>query len=73
MMSADERLKILSEAKPDSWVAFSNDESRLVASGATYSEAVEAAEKRGENDPVLLKVPESWLPRAFIIGSDVRL
>ena len=39
-MSADERVKILSEAKPNSWIAFSSDESKLVASGATYSEAV---------------------------------
>ena len=64
-MSADERVKILREAKPNSWVAFSSDESKLVACGATYSEAVEAAEKSGENDPVLVKIPNSWEPRVF--------
>ena len=65
MMNADERVKILREAKPNSWVAFSSDEERLVASGATYDEAVEAAEKSGEDDPVLVKVPDNWQPRVF--------
>jgi hypothetical protein len=65
MMSAEERVRILSEAKPNSWVAFSSDESRLVASGATYSEAVAEAEKCGEDDPVLIKIPENWGPRVF--------
>ena len=65
MMSAEERVRILSEAKPDSWVAFSSDESKLVGRGATYSEAVKDAERNGENDPVLIKIPDSWEPRAF--------
>jgi hypothetical protein len=42
MMSADKRVKILSEAKPNLCVAFFGDESKLLACGATYSEAVEA-------------------------------
>jgi hypothetical protein len=46
-------------------VAFSSDESKVVACGATYSEAVEAAEKNGENDPVLVKIPDNWEPRVF--------
>jgi hypothetical protein len=66
MMSADERVKILSEAKPNSWVTFSSDESKVVASGATYAEAVDAAEKNGENDPVLVQIPDNWEPRVFI-------
>jgi Family of unknown function (DUF5678) len=65
MMSAEERVRILNEAKPNSWVAFSSDESKVVACGATYSEAVEAAEKNGENDPVLVKIPDNWEPRVF--------
>jgi len=65
MMSADERVKILSEARPNSWIAFSSDEDRLVASGATYDEAVAEAERNGEADPVLVKVPDNWQPRVF--------
>ena len=65
MMTAEERDRILNEAKPNSWVAFSSDESRLVSCGATYSEAVENAEKNGEDDPVLIKIPDNWEPRVF--------
>jgi Family of unknown function (DUF5678) len=66
MMSAEERVHILSEAKPNSWVAFSADESKVVARGATYPEAVENAEKNGESDPVLVQIPDNWEPRVFI-------
>jgi len=65
MMSAEERVRILNEAKPNTWVAFSSDETKFVASGATYSEAVANAEKNGEDDPVLVKIPDNWEPRAF--------
>jgi hypothetical protein len=64
-MKTEERVKILREAKPDSWVAFSSDESTLVAYGDTYSEVIERAEKAGETDPVLIKTPENWAPRIF--------
>jgi hypothetical protein len=65
MMSAEERVRILQEAKPNSWIAFSSDESKLVGSGTTYGDAVEDAEKNGENDPVLVKIPPNWEPRVF--------
>jgi hypothetical protein len=65
MMSAEERVRILSEAKPNSWVAFSSDESRLVGCGDNYEDAVEDAQSHGENDPVLVKIPDNWEPRAF--------
>jgi len=67
MMSAAERVKILNEAKPNSWIAFSSDESKLVGCGVTFAEAVEDAERNGETDPVLIKIPDSWEPRAFYL------
>jgi len=67
MMSAEERVRILSEASPNSWVAFSNDESKLVGRGTTYDEAVDDAEKNGETDPILIKIPDNWEPRAFCL------
>ena len=59
-MSPETRIKALREAPPNGWVAFSSDEERLVAYGKTYEEAVRKAEKRGELDPVLVKVPKDW-------------
>ena len=61
-MAKEERLKILRESPPNSWLAFSEDESRLVSRGATYAEAVAQAEAEGENDPVLVKTPDDWAP-----------
>ena len=51
MMSAEERVRILSEAKPNSWLAFSSDESKIVGRGDSYMEAVEEAEKTAK--PIL--------------------
>ena len=65
MMSAEERVRVLSDAKPNSWLAFSSDESKIVGRGDSYMEAVEEAEKNGEADPLLIKIPDNWEPRVF--------
>ncbi len=65
MMSPEERVRILSEAKPNSWIALSADESQVVGRGNTYAEAVAEAEKKGETDPVILKTPDNWSPKVF--------
>jgi len=65
MMSVEERVRILREAKPNSWVAFSEDESKVVAYGESYSEVVKAADSLGEKEPVILKIPENWSSKVF--------
>ena len=59
-MRPEERIEALLQAPPDGWVAFSEDEGRAIAYGATYDEAVLNAEKVGVTDPVLVKVPADW-------------
>jgi hypothetical protein len=65
MMSAEERVRILSDAKPNSWLALSSDESIVVGRGDTYVDAVKDAEGHGETDPILIRIPDSWEPRVF--------
>jgi hypothetical protein len=65
-MSPEARIKALRAARPDEWVAFSSDEEHLVAYGKTYEEAVAKAEKNGEPDPVLTKVPKDWSMQVFV-------
>ena len=65
VMSPESRIKALREAGSGTWVAFSADESRVVASGASYDEVVQAAEDAGENEPVITRVPNDWSPRVF--------
>ena len=69
MMSAEERVRILREAKPNSWMAFSENESKVVAYGDSYSEVVRAAESLGEMDPVIVKIPETWASKVLRYAS----
>jgi hypothetical protein len=55
--------KMNSQAPPDGWIAFSEDEELLVAYGATYEEVVTKAEKQGVTDLVVVKVPETRIYR----------
>jgi hypothetical protein len=59
-MRPEDRIEALLKAPADGWVAFSGDESRVVAYGKTYDEAVQEAERAGEADPLLVKVPTDW-------------
>jgi len=54
------RLKALSSAPLDSWVALSEDESTIVAVGGTYDEVAEKSERAGVGDPLIVKTPSHW-------------
>jgi hypothetical protein len=59
---SDPRLEALKSAPLDSWVALSEDETKIVAVGSSYEEAVRRSEQAGVSDPVLVKTPRVWLP-----------
>ena len=56
------RLEALRSAPLDTWVALSEDETHVVATGATYSEAAENSERAGVSDPIIVKTPPVWAP-----------
>ncbi len=58
----DHRLELLRSAPADSWIALSEDETAIIASGATYDEAVAKSELAGVSDPLLIKTPKVWMP-----------
>jgi hypothetical protein len=58
----DPRFELLKSAPADSWVALSQDETRIVAVGRSYSEVITISEAAGVVDPVLVKTPKEWLP-----------
>ena len=62
------RLKILREAKPKAWVAFNEDETKLVGQGDTIDEAVEKAKRNGCDDPILWRIPVDWSPRILCLA-----
>jgi hypothetical protein len=57
----DLRFQALRSAPLNSWVALSEDETRIVAVGTSYEDVVKKSENLGVSDPVLVKTPESWL------------
>ena len=59
-MRPEDRVKALLAAPPGGWVAFSADEERVVAYGESYDDVVAKADRSGESDPVIMKVPPSW-------------
>ena len=64
-MSTEERVRILREARPNSWIALSADESKLLASNESYSEAVKLAKAQGEPEPILIRIPDTWIDRVY--------
>ncbi len=59
-MSSDPRFEALQSAPLDSWIALSEDETKVVAVGSSYDEAVAKSESAGVSDPVLVKTPKAW-------------
>jgi hypothetical protein len=59
---AQSRLTLLRSAPLNSWVALSEDETRIVAIGTNYGEVVAKSDAAGEADPVILKTPAMWAP-----------
>ena len=56
------RLGLLQSVPLNSWVALSEDESRIVAVGKTYDEVSRKSDVAGEHDPLILKTPMEWEP-----------
>ena len=56
------RLELLRAAPLDTWIALSEDEGKIVATGASYKEVVANSERAGVSDPLILKTPARWLP-----------
>ena len=59
---SDARLNALRDAPLDSWIALSEDESRIVAVGTSFEEVTRNSEMAGVEDPLVIKTPKSWLP-----------
>jgi len=55
------RINALRSAPLNAWVALSEDETKVVATGATYEEAAVESERAGVRDPIIIKTPVEWL------------
>jgi hypothetical protein len=57
--------ELLEGVPAGAWVAISSDEKRVVAYAAEMREAIRDAQERGEENPIILRVPLS--PGAFLL------
>jgi len=48
---------VLKDAPAGEWIALSNGQERIIATAPSLDEAVKAAKEKGEQNPVVLKVP----------------
>jgi urocanate hydratase len=49
--------KLLEGLPPGTWVAISEDQERIVGTGATIEEALQEAKQKGEKKPSIIGVP----------------
>ena len=56
--------KLLEGIPRGAWVAISQDEDRVLAYAAELNEAIRQARELGEQDPIVVRVPQS--PGAFL-------
>jgi len=59
MLGVNDISRLIEGVPKGAWVALSNDEKRVVAYGAELQEAIQKAKEAGENNPVVLRVPEA--------------
>jgi len=48
---------ILKNAPAGEWIALSRTENKIVGTGKTVAEAIQAAKSNGNSEPVVMKVP----------------
>jgi uncharacterized lipoprotein YddW (UPF0748 family) len=58
MLAVKDISKLLTGIPKGAWVALSNDEERVVAYAAELQDALQKAREAGENNPVVLRIPE---------------
>jgi TPP-dependent indolepyruvate ferredoxin oxidoreductase alpha subunit len=54
------RVSALREAPLNSWIALSDDETRVIAAGASYQEVADELDRMGDESSVIVKTPPSW-------------
>lgn len=64
-MKAVDLSELLRNVPPESWVALSPEQSRIIAAGKTAKEVIEKAMKDDIEEPVVIWVPKEWIPAVY--------
>jgi|HubBroStandDraft_1064217.scaffolds.fasta_scaffold453094_1 hypothetical protein len=68
MNKPEEMAQMLAGAPRSSWIALSEDSSRIVGVGNTMKEAVSKAAENGVEDPVLTMTPQKWTSMVLLVA-----
>lgn len=55
--TAHSNISYLREIYQNKWVAFTHDEKEIIAADRSFNKAIAKANKKGEKNPVMFKVP----------------
>ena len=58
MLAAKDLSKLLAGVPKGAWVAIARDEERVIAFAPELNQVLDQAKENGENDPIVLRVPE---------------
>jgi hypothetical protein len=58
MLAAKDVSKLLVGIPKGAWVALSRDQDKVLAYAAELQDAIQKAKEAGENDPIVMRVPE---------------
>jgi hypothetical protein len=58
MLAAKDVSKLLVGIPKGAWVALSRDQDKVLAYAAELQDAIQKAREAGENDPIVMRVPE---------------
>ena len=58
MLAVKDVSKLLADVPKGAWVALSRDEERVIAYAAELQEVLRKAKEAGEDDPIVVRVPE---------------
>jgi len=53
---------ILTGAARNSWIALTEDQSKIVGRGESLEQAIKEAQKNGVDDPIVVWAPKTWQP-----------
>lgn len=57
---------LLADVPKGAWVALSNDESRVITYAAELQQVLQKAKELGEQNPIILRVPEADAATLFL-------
>ena len=66
MLAVKDVSKLLADVPKGAWVALSKNEDKVIAYAAELQEVLRRAKELGENDPVVLRVPEANAPALLL-------